>query len=100
MASIFKIDNEDAIGRIESNGFVYDDGGEYLGKVVDGRVYDKTGEYIGYVDDEGLVWDTSNKQLGKVRDDGKVLDVADNELADVESPHMEFGGAAYLLLFR
>jgi hypothetical protein len=98
-STIYKM-GHDELGRIESNGYVYDQASEYLGKVEDGKVYDKANEYIGYVNDSGLVYDTGNEWIGTVRDDGVVIDDAGNELAEIESPHMQFGGAAYLLLLR
>jgi sporulation protein YlmC with PRC-barrel domain len=99
MASIYK-SGHNVIGRIESNGYVYDQGGEYMGKVVDGDVYDKSGEYVGKVDASGAVYDFSGEFVGKVADDGTVFDADDNEIGESESPHMQSGGAALLLLFR
>lgn len=90
----------DQIGRIESNGYVYDMESEYMGKVIDGKVFDKTGEYVGHVNDAGRVFDDEGEPIGIVGDDGIVRDDAETELGEVESPHMQFGGAAYLLLLR
>jgi hypothetical protein len=99
MASIFKM-GHDEIGRIESNGYVYDMENEYMGKVVDGKVFDKTREYVGHVNDAGMVFDVEGEPMGTVGDDGIIRDNAATELGEAESPHMQFGGAAYLLLFR
>lgn len=99
MSTIYKM-GHDEIGSIESNGYVYDQGGEYMGKVVDGRVFDKANEYIGHVDDRGYVFNYQDEIMGMVGDDGVVRNAAEEELAEIESPHMQYGGAAYLLLFR
>jgi hypothetical protein len=99
MSTIYKM-GHDELGRIESNGYVYDQAGEFLGKVVDGRAYDKANEYIGHVDNRGYVYDYQEELLGMVGDDGIVRSPDNEELAEIESPHMQFGGAAYLLLFR
>lgn len=99
MASIYKYGN-DPIGRIESDGYVFDQSSEPMGKINDGKVYDREGEYVGKVNPDGRVYDFSGEPIGLVADDGRILDNQGEELGKSESPHMQEGGAAFLLLFR
>lgn len=100
MASIFKY-GHDPIGRIEGDGHVFDQASEPMGRVENGQVYDNDGDYVGKVTPDGRVYDFSGSDpIGMVTDDGRILDNEDNELGESESPHMQEGGAAFLLLLR
>jgi hypothetical protein len=99
MSSIYKY-GYDPVGRIESDGYVFDESGEPIGRVRGGDVYDFAGEYVGKVTSDGNVWDSSGEMVGTVTDDGRILDQHGNEVGEAESPHMQEGGAAFLLLFR
>ena len=65
----------------------------------DGAVFDISGHKAGHVDGTGKVFDLQ-KHVGSVHSDGHVFDISGHGIGRTESPHIEFGGAALLLLIR
>jgi hypothetical protein len=96
-----------AVGLVDEQGLIHKDqwGGTALGRVdQDGVVYDDPygGQRLGHVDNQGQVFREGDYQpLGTVGADGTIKDKDGyTTLGRAEAPHVQWSGAAFLLLLR
>jgi hypothetical protein len=92
--------NSQKIGHVEETGDVYDLNGHHLGKITpDGHIMDLSGQLAGHIDGSGRVYE-QGKNVGIVHSDGSIFDLNGHRLGHSDPPHVEFGGAAMLVLIR
>jgi hypothetical protein len=92
--------NSQKVGQIQDDGDVFDLNGHHLGKVTsDGHILSLSGQLAGHVDGSGKVFE-QGKHVGSVHGDGSIYDINGHRLGHSDPPHVEFGGAAMLVLIR
>ena len=99
MGFIYSV-NSQKIGNVEEDGTVYNMNGHHLGKITsDGHVMTFSGQLAGHIDGSGRIFE-HDRQVGAVHSDGSIFDLNGHRLGHADPPHVEFGGAALILLIR
>lgn len=58
-------------GSIDGDGWIYDDSGNHTGRIDgDGWIYDGSGNHTGRMDGDGWLYDSRGDSIGQIRNDG------------------------------
>lgn len=106
MGDIFAGSSFSPIGQVDADGKIRQSQfGPVLGRVENGVVHSSEWGHspVGRIDNDGTVHGSEygHQPVGRVDDSGQVFEQNGYQpIARVEAPHMQWSGAAYLLLLR
>ncbi len=86
------------MGSIDDDRVLWSAKGEKIGYADDKKVFDMENHLVGWVEADGKIYDADGHHAGYVDPTGTVYDWNGKKIGRSQSPHMELGAAALLVM--